>query len=102
MDFENRLQSWLAGAQRMIDVRYAENYPSLEVPKLELERGRRYIRVVRRDRSQRSAHAFIDIANGDVLKPASWKTPAKHARGNIFDDANGLRYMTDLGPAYLR
>jgi hypothetical protein len=37
-----------------------------------------------------------------VLKPAGWKTPAKHARGNIFDDRNGLKHMGMYGPAYLR
>lgn len=51
---------------------------------------------------ERSAHTFVDTTNGDVLKPASWKTPAKHARGNILDEHNGLRYMSSYGPAYLR
>lgn len=30
------------------------------------------------------------VKRGDVLKPASFKAPAKHARGNIFDQWNGL------------
>ena len=37
-----------------------------------------------------------------VLLPASWKAPAKHARGNIFDDDNGLRTMGPYGPGYIR
>ena len=48
------------------------------------------------------AHSFVDIATGDVLKPASWKAPAKHSRGNIFDAQNGLGSMGPHGPAYLR
>lgn len=32
-----------------------------------------------------SVHAFIDLATGDVLKPASFKTPAKGARYNLLD-----------------
>ena len=32
-----------------------------------------------------SIHAFIDIANGDIFKPAGWKQAAKGARGNITD-----------------
>jgi hypothetical protein len=38
---------------------------------------------------------------GDVLKAASYKKPAKHARGNIFDDDNGLKNVGPYGPAYL-
>ena len=49
-----------------------------------------------------SAWAFVDIKTGDVLKPASWKAPAKHARGNIFDKSNGLGSIGPYGPAYLR
>ncbi len=106
MDFEAALASWLKGAQERINTNYAKNYPNLVVPQLKLERGRRYIRVVRHLETKgqvvmHSAHAFIDT-NGDVLKPASYKTPAKHARGNIFDKWNGLRYVSAYGPAYLR
>ena len=32
-----------------------------------------------------SIHAFIDISNGDIFKPASFKAPAKGARGNVTD-----------------
>ena len=46
-----------------------------------------------------SAYAFVDMATGDIYLPASWKTPAKHARGNI---ANGIKGMGPYGPAYLR
>jgi hypothetical protein len=42
------------------------------------------------------------MLNGDVLKAASWRAPAKHARGNIFDEYDGLRNMNEYGPAYLR
>jgi hypothetical protein len=60
--------------------------------------GNRYVRVFRGG----SAHAFIGKQNGDVLKPANWKAPAKHARGNIYDATNGLALMNEYGPAYLR
>ena len=53
------------------------------------------------DAAQRSAWAFIDSTNGDVLKPASWKAPAKHARGNIFAE-NPVANVSPYGPAYLR
>ena len=66
------------------------------------ERGKRYIRIAQARGPQRSAWAFIDTTNGDVLKPASWNAPAKHARGNIFDAFNGMKYVGPYGPAYLK
>jgi len=38
---------------------------------------------------------------GDVHKPAGWKAPAKHARGNVFND-NHREYLTSHGPVYLK
>jgi hypothetical protein len=60
--------------------------------------GQRYMKVIRGS----GVHCFVDKTTGDVLKPANWKAPAKHARGNIFDVKNGLGWMGPHGPAYLR
>ena len=38
------------------------------------------------------------IKKGDLLKPASWKAPAKHARGNIID---GTAKYGVYGPSYM-
>lgn len=65
---------------------------------LTYKNNKKYIRVM----CNNSAWAFINKDNGDVLKPASFKTPAKHARGNIFDEYNGMKYVTAYGPAYLK
>ena len=55
--------------------------------------GSKYIKVIRRD-NQTSVHSFIvniyddkKFKYGDILKAASWKTPARNfARGNIFEN----------------
>lgn len=60
--------------------------------------GPKYVKVFNRG----SVHSFVDKTNGNVLKPASWKAPAKHARGNIYAADNGLKNMGPYGPAYLR
>ena len=60
--------------------------------------GKKYIRIV----IDKAAYAFIDTTNGDVLKPAGWSSPAKHARGNIFADDNGLDCCGFYGVAYLK
>lgn len=54
--------------------------------------SRKYLRIehetgVNHDGSvtQKSIHAFIDKNTGEVYKPATWKSPAKHVRFNLLD-----------------
>jgi hypothetical protein len=39
------------------------------------------------------------IKKGDLLKPATWKAPAKHSRGNIID---GTAMWGEYGPSYIK
>jgi len=50
--------------------------------------GRKYLKIVYFDGSQRSAHAFVDKKTGDVYKSASWNAPAKGVRFNLLDDTS--------------
>lgn len=49
-----------------------------------VNKGRKYIKVVRNTPSQKFVHSFIDKETGDIFKSSTWSSPAKHARGNIF------------------
>lgn len=89
---------FVAECQEMVNVAYAS--PHREPPKLLVEYGKRYAKVVKTEPHTRSVYGFIDIATGDVLKAASWAAPAKHVRGNVTAHAN-----TCAGPygiVYLR
>lgn len=72
-----------------------------------LEKGRKYHRIVQDTRNketgemfdQRSVAGFLDN-DGNILKAAGWKGPAKGIRGNIFNnpensiDSSGyVRYL---------
>ena len=61
-----------------------------------IARGRKYAKIV----NGGSVYCFVDRTNGDILKAASWKAPAKHARGNIYD-ADPLKGVGPYGAAYL-
>ena len=45
----------------------------------------------------RNIVAFVDKVTGGIFKPASYKVPAKHARGNIMSDQNGMEAITESG-----
>jgi len=113
LETDPSLLGFLAGAQKIVDENF-KNFPNSIARgmgvKLEVEAGPRYMRIVRKDTQHGvwqkgfacGAHCFVDRTNGDVLKAASWKTPAKGARGNIFDAHNGLGRMGPYGTHYNR
>lgn len=51
--------------------------------------GAKYIKLLK----QNSVFCFIDAESGDIYKAASYKAPAKGARGNIFEDEDVQRCM---------
>ena len=67
--------------------------------------GRKFIKIIR-DNSvwgfvakSDGTHKGVPMKTGDVLKAAGWSAPAKHTRGNIFDDNQD--YFRWTGPDYL-
>jgi len=108
-EFNQAVTEWVLACQEIINAHYRTSYPNLTIPTLEVQEGSRYIRIFRKDGStSRSAYAFINKGDkdgkgqGDILKPATYKAPAKHARGNLGDANKGLGSMSSYGPAYLR
>lgn len=99
--FEVAVASWLERAQAGVKAYHDRLCPNLpgRHSVLEVMRGPRYWRVVAVTDGQRSAFAFLDTKSGDVLKPAGWKGPAKHARGNVLSGPDGV---SGSGAHYLR
>ena len=67
----------------------ALNNGTANLMKFRMEFGRKYIKVIqqeydtfqnRNEYRDGSVHAFVDRQTGEVYKPASWKSPAKHVR----------------------
>jgi hypothetical protein len=71
---------------------------------LTAEKGNKYIKIM----DGTTIWAFVSMVDGenkgalvkkgDLLKPASLKTPAKHSRGNIFEGTDVWEFY---GPKYL-
>lgn len=83
---------------------YQNVLPNSQFNDLRVEIGNKFIRLW----DGTSCWGFISrvdgdlkgapIKKGDLLKPATWKAPAKHARGNIID---GTAKWGVYGPEYL-
>lgn len=86
---EDEVRELVAQIQAATTAYYEENYPTLTVPEIIYTVGPRYARIMRRDHPTHkggSAHTFVDMTTGDILKPASFKAPARGSRGNIRGD----------------
>ena len=66
--------------------------------------GRKFIKIMRINAiwgfvaKEDGTHKGVPMKRGDVLKAAGWSAPAKHTRGNIFD--NKQDYFSWTGPDY--
>ena len=100
-------EKYLEGVRAKVAEKMKE-YKNLEAPEVLFKVGSRYVKVYKAEKASdgsytsRSVHSFIDRTNGDVLKAETWKAPAKHARGNIYDADFGLSRVSAYGPEYLR
>lgn len=84
---------------------YTTSLTNLTPELLKVDVGRKFIRLWKGT----SCWGFISrvdgdlkgspIKKGDLLKPATWKAPAKHARGNIIE---GTARWGVFGPAYIK
>jgi hypothetical protein len=66
------------------------------------ESGRKYIRIVESYHGSRSVYCFLDM-DGNIYKSATWKAPAKHVRGTVFDANYSLgKGLDTYGATYLK
>jgi len=101
--FDAALANFVSLAQALIKASHERRGFTFPYDVLSVMPGKRYIRIVsnRQPSGGRSVYCFVDRTNGDVLKAASWKAPAKHARGNIYA-SDPVAGCTEYGGAYLR
>ena len=105
-DFESTLKEFVDHCQKIINDHFKKDYPNYsgDIPVLGTLVGKKYVRIIKKNHPTDeggSAWAFIDKETGDVLKPASWAAPAKHARANIFKKDSWVN-IDSYGPAYMR
>ena len=62
-----------------------------------VSKGRKYYKVI----TDNSVHAFVDVKNGNVYKPASYNKPAIHVRFNLLQDPQDCFNKCDCNGSYL-
>jgi hypothetical protein len=105
-EINDRIDLFVETLQDFYTEDFNRKYPMLEPSRIEIDGGVKYqrISVITRHKNtagvvtdgQRSVYCFIDLSNGDILKAAGWKAPAKGARGNIFNDNCDVGTRADM------
>lgn len=101
---EAAVTKFVIKVNKEIEDYYQKNYPSLSIELIEIKENKRYTKLIQNG----SVWGFISkydgefkgsrVKVGDLLKAASWSSPAKHSRGNII---NGTASYNTYGPSYL-
>tara|TARA_Y100001938_G_scaffold142032_1_gene212672 strand:+ start:226 stop:534 length:309 start_codon:yes stop_codon:yes gene_type:complete len=99
-----QFEIWLDKVNSKRKKYWNDNYDYKEYEPLKVSKGKKYMKII----DGTSVWGFVSmfegthkgslVCKGDLLKPASWYSPAKHSRGNIFDGTDKWTYH---GPNYL-
>ena len=82
---------------------FKQSHPNSDPYTFSVESGRKYHKIIMDADGSRSVHAFVDRKTGEVYKPASFKSPAKHVRFNLLliNDREWLMENADWAGGYL-
>jgi len=103
MNISNDLATALIGLKDVIVADYAKFLKEIDCSKdkfgIEFEAGSKYVKVVSiSGGGSRSVHCFVEKANGNILRAASWKSPARNfIRGNVYDQASYINRVRWTG-----
>lgn len=107
---EVALKDFLAALNDYIVSYTKKSFPSLyadgRYDVITAQVGRKYVKLVRESvdgsDNSRSVHSFVDFA-GNIYKAASWRAPAKHIRGTVFDENYSIeKGLGAYGAAYMK
>ncbi len=99
------IKPWLKKVNELRKVYWDERFTYRDYTPLKSKEGKKFIKII----NESSVWGFVAMVDGnlggvpystgDLLKPASWRSPAKHSRGNIFEGTDSWTYH---GPTYLK
>ena len=81
LSLSEKIEKWVWRYCRTLEENYELRYPNSSDPiTFSMELGRKYWKV---KQNGGGVHSFVDRNTGQVYKPASYKSPAKHVRYDL-------------------
>lgn len=92
VEFNAKLDSLVSLINSKLADYYAKNFSNLAAPKVVPDPGFKYVKLVNHEHGiPSSVYGFVDKADGAIYMAAGWKKPSLNgARGNIYDEDNGI------------
>lgn len=82
------IETYVAEIQAKIEAEYVRLKYHMKPPIYVVVTGKRFHKVIEKTTQEAksgSVHCFVEIATGNIYKPAGWNAPAKGVRGNLQD-----------------
>ena len=90
LTLDQKIEKWVWHYCRSLEQNYQQSYPNSSSDKtFKMKLGKKYWKVVQSDIDANGkewaggVHSFVDRNTGEVYKPASYKSPAKHVRYDL-------------------
>ena len=87
LSLSQKVEKWTYQLCQSLEANYQQQYPNSSSDKtFKMKLGKKYWKIVQSDIDadgkewSGGVHAFVDRNTGQVYKPASYKSPAKHVR----------------------
>lgn len=101
-DVQDMMITMAVKLQDRVNKYFAKNYPS-QGSAYTVKIGKKFYKILSFNGGQHCVIAFVDMKSGDIFMPAGANARAKHARGNVLSDQNGMEAFTEMGTVrYLR
>jgi hypothetical protein len=97
-DFHNHIHIWLDALEIKAK---QQTYGDEQTVYYFFKENKKYYKITQVWEGVETIHAFVDKISGDIYKPASYKTPYKDARYNLFNDHKKLIDECDWAGSYL-
>ena len=101
-DYGLALDVFLHKWESVREIHYKEKLPNLPIPRLTVESGRKYDKIVEIGQHQHYVKCFVEKSTGYILKAASFKKPAKGPRASIFEPKSYEKLNAYTGWLYKR
>jgi hypothetical protein len=87
------IETYVAAIQAKAKAEYERLKYWMPVPIYIIATGKRFHKVIEKttmEAKSGAVHCFVEIATGNIYKPAGWNAPAKGVRGNLQDEVRPL------------
>lgn len=101
---KTQFEIWLEKVDTKRKERHDISYQHRQYIPLKIKKGSKFMKIMDSNHVWGFVSMFdgfhlgVPVKKGDLMKPASWRAPAKHSRGNIFE---GTDKWSEYGPTYL-